>query len=300
MSKKTMMILVITLLLISTACTLSFNNFYTQEDLENAVQQTVQAYQTQNVPTSVPATSAPLPTQTPLPTYTPLPAATATPVSNPTATPRPCNQAAFISETVPDGTKFGSSETFTKSWRLKNTGTCTWNPDYSLVFASGDQMLGPQSVKLNQHVKPGETVDVLVKLTSPAKTGTYTGYWKLQSDNWEKFAQVYVTIKVNAPNFAVTRVVLTSNPASYSGVCPVTLTINADITASTAGKVTYKWQRSDGVTSDTKSVKFDAKGTKSVQLDWDVNSTDIHWVRIYIDAPNHQWFGPLNIDVTCP
>ena len=200
---------------------------------------------------------------------------------------------------MPDNTKFSPSTEFTKSWRLKNIGTCTWNPNYKLVFVSGDHMSGPDYVKLDDYVAPGEKIDILVDLKSPSKAGTYTGYWKLQANDGFKFAQVYVQIKVPSATFAVTSVDLTSTPASYDGACPKTFTIEADITTSAAGKVTYQWKRSDGVTSDLKSVTFDSKGTKTVQFDWDLDSTDTHWVKIYIDTPNHQWFGPIDIPVTC-
>ena len=160
-------------------------------------------------------------------------------------------------------------------------------------------MSGPNSVKLTEYVKPGEKVDLVVDLKAPSKPGTYTGYWKLQADDGYKFAQVYVKIKVPSVAFAVTSIKLTSSPTSYSGACPTTLTIKAEITSSAAGKVTYHWERSDGVTSSKKSVTFDSKGTKTVQFDWGISSTDNYWVKIYIDDPNHQLFGPINIDVTC-
>lgn len=292
----------ITLLVgLTTACSIPFTIQSRDSYIENLVAQTVQAYQSQNAPIATPivptATSAAVETPTPLPTS--FPAATSTPKTAPTSTPQPCNQAVFVSETIPDNTKLNAGESFTKSWRLKNTGTCTWNPNYKLVFADGDQMSGPNTVKLTGYVKPGEKVDILVDLKTPSKAGTFTGYWKLQSDDGNKFAQVSVKIKVPSAFFAVTSVKLSSIPASYSGACPTTLTIKAEITTSAAGKVTYRWERSDGVTSDKKSVTFDGKDTKTVQFDWEVNSTDTHWVRIYIDDPNNQWFGPLNIDVTC-
>ena len=72
------------------------------------------------------------------PTKTPIPP-TATPVP-PTNTPVPtaityCDWAAFITDvTVPDGTQFAPGEVFTKTWRLKNIGTCTWTPDYDIAF----------------------------------------------------------------------------------------------------------------------------------------------------------------------
>jgi len=304
MKQKYLMISVILMIAVSAACTLPFTIQTVDSQISALAAQTVQAWQTQNAITqtqqatwTLQSTLLPLPTQTPYPTYTP--AVTSTPNTPPTATPKPCNQAAFVSETVPDGTKFSPGTEFTKSWRLKNLGTCTWNPNYKLVFVSGDQMSGPDSIKLDDYVAPGEKTDILVDLKSPAKPGTYSGYWKLQANDGFKFAQVFVQIKVPSTTFAVTRVVLTSSPSSYTGACPKTFTIEAEITSSAAGKVTYQWKRSDGVTMDHKSVTFDSKGTKTVQFDWDLNSSDTHWVKIYIDTPNHQWFGPIDIPVTC-
>ena len=294
MNKKKILAFTIILLMVSASCALPWAVQPQDDSVATAVQQTVQARQTQMSPTLTPI----LPTATLPPVLTPTLEATAT-IALPTSTPRPCNQAHFVSETIPDGTKIKAGESFTKSWRLKNTGTCTWNPNYKLVFVDGNQMSGPDSVKLNSYVKPGENADILVNLKAPSKPGTYRGYWKLQSDDGYKFAQVYVEIKVPSAFFAVTSVRLTSTPASYSGSCPTTLTIKAEITVSAAGKVTYRWERSDGFASDKKSLTFDSKGTKTVQFDWEVETTDTHWVKIYIDQPNHQWFGPLNIEVTC-
>ncbi len=304
MKRNNLIIAVLALTAIGAACVFPFTIQTVDNQVATYAAQTVQAWQvlnavaqTQQATWTPQATLMPLATQTPYPTYTP--AATAIPINPPTATPQPCNLAAFVSETVADNTKFNPDTEFTKSWRLKNIGTCTWNPNYKLVFVSGDQMSGPDSVKLDDYVAPGEKTDILVDLKSPSKTGTYTGYWKLQANDGFKFAQVYVQIKVPSASFAVTSVDLSSSPASYDGVCPKTISIEAEITTSAAGKVTYQWKRSDGVTTDHKSVTFDKKGTKTVHLDWELNSTDTHWVKIYIDAPNHQWFGPIDIPVTC-
>lgn len=298
MSQIKLIAAAILLFTVGAACTLPFTIQSADNLVATAAAQTVQAWQTQNAPiqTQQPTWTA-LPTQTAYPTFTP--PAPAKPAALPTATPQPCNQAAFVSETIPDGTKFDPGTEFTKSWRLKNIGTCTWNPNYKLVFFDGSQMSGPNSVKLDDYVAPGEKIDILVDLKSPAKAGTYTGYWKLQADDGSKFGQVFVQIKVVSATFAVTSVDLISTPASYNGACPKTFTIEADITASAAGKVTYKWQRSDGNTSALKTVTFDSPDTETVELDWDLNSTDTHWVKIYIDTPNHQWFGPIDIPVTC-
>lgn len=126
------------------------------------------------------------PTQTPLP-----PTLTAVPATNtpfPTSTPIPpvayCDWVAFIKDVnFPDGTIVAPGETFTKVWRLKNRGTCTWTPDYMLVFTNGDPMGGTTAVRLSGNVAPGQTVDISVTLTAPAKRGHFTGYWMLRNPN---------------------------------------------------------------------------------------------------------------------
>jgi len=132
---------------------------------------------TQNAPTQtpIPATATSVPaTVTPVPpTNTPLPTATA--VSY-------CEWVAFVKDvSIPDGTKVSSGDTFTKVWRLKNRGTCTWTPDYMLVFVSGDQMGGTTAVRLPGYVAPGQTVDISVTLTAPTKRGRYVGNWMLRN-----------------------------------------------------------------------------------------------------------------------
>ncbi|MCS7178980.1 MAG: NBR1-Ig-like domain-containing protein [Anaerolineae bacterium] len=117
--------------------------------------------------------AAPTPTPMPIPT----PAATGAAM---TAAPA-CLQAAFVTDvTVPDGTKFNNNETFKKTWRLRNSGTCDWPQDAALVFASGEKMGGPDSVPVGV-VKAGATVDISVDLKAPANPGRYTGLWYVRA-----------------------------------------------------------------------------------------------------------------------
>ncbi len=102
--------------------------------------------------------------------------------------PAACDRAQFVADvTVPDGTTYAPGTAFTKTWRIKNIGTCTWSTSYSMVFDSGDKMSGPDSVPMPQTVVPGQTVDVSVSLTAPATGGTYRGYWKFQNANGVRF-----------------------------------------------------------------------------------------------------------------
>jgi hypothetical protein len=124
------------------------------------------------VPTATPLA----PTNTPLPTFTPVPP-TATPI------PIPCDRAQFISDvTIPDNTEIGAGTTFVKTWRLKNSGSCTWTSGYAVVFYNGDAMSGPSSASITTGtVPPGSTVDVSVSLIAPINPGTYRGNWRLRN-----------------------------------------------------------------------------------------------------------------------
>ena len=93
-----------------------------------------------------------------------------------------CDAAAFVSDvTYPDGSKVPLGGAFTKIWRLKNVGSCTWTTSYALVFVSGDRLSAPASVAMPTNVGPGQTVDLAVNLTAPNQNGSYTGYWKLRN-----------------------------------------------------------------------------------------------------------------------
>jgi polar amino acid transport system substrate-binding protein len=73
---------------------------------------------------------------------------------------------------------------FTKGWRVKNTGTCTWATNYFLVFSYGNNPLaqmGGQPVPVTQEVKPGDTYDFNVNLVAPAEPGQYAGLWNLRN-----------------------------------------------------------------------------------------------------------------------
>ena len=142
---------------------------------------TVQAQLNQTAPPA-PFNTPTLPPPPPQATNTavilpPLPVATNTPVIPPTAV---CDQGQFVKDvSIPDGTNFAPGETFTKTWRIQNAGTCTWS-GYSLVFDSGDAMNGTSPISIGT-VGPGQEVDLSVTLTAPATNGAYRGYWRIRN-----------------------------------------------------------------------------------------------------------------------
>ena len=221
---------------------------------------------------------------------------------DPPEDPDPCNHAKFISETVEDGTDFDPNDNFTKTWRLKNDGTCTWNTNYKLVFADGDQMSGPANKNLTQSVAPGEQVDVSVDLKAPGSAGTYKGIWKVADDEGQYYVHlIYVEIEVielAAPStaFTVTSVNLTAIPPSFLGPCPFIFAFTANITTNGLGTVSYYWKRSDGMEYGHGSIVFGSAGTQTVGI---TSIAGMHWMKIYIDEPNHQFFGPVNFQFAC-
>lgn len=151
--------------------------------------ETIQAGLTQ---TTSPSLGTPSPTRSlfsPTPPTTP---PTVTPTRAPTtpaasATSRiPCDQAVPgnpIDVTIPDDTVLQPGQSFTKTWRLENSGTCTWTKDYAVAFFSGDQMGAKSSVSLAGDVEPGQSVDIAVDMVAPNKAGKYQGNWKLRNDS---------------------------------------------------------------------------------------------------------------------
>ena len=172
-------------MLLITACSPSLQVEYADPDTYIYTQSalTIEAMVTQSALTEIPPTQTPAPVLTDAITQTPIPSVTATalPASTSIKTIQ-CDWVAFIKDvTIPDKTVWIQGTHLTKTWRLKNRGSCTWTPDYSLVFSHGAQMGAPSAVKLPSYVQPGETVDVSVNLTVPEATGHYVGYWMLKN-----------------------------------------------------------------------------------------------------------------------
>ncbi|MDR3575581.1 MAG: NBR1-Ig-like domain-containing protein [Anaerolineaceae bacterium] len=176
-----------------------------------------QATATPAAPTLMAATDTPLPpTEAANPTETEIPTiadtATAeeeipssTPVTLTTSTPASayCDWAMYVNDvTVTDGTTFLPGQTFTKTWRLKNNGTCTWTTDYALVFVGGTAMGGSTSINLSSPVLPGQLISLSVNLTAPVTPGPYTGFWMLRNANdatfgIDKYANGAFWVKIN-------------------------------------------------------------------------------------------------------
>ena len=191
-----------------------------------------------------------------------IPPPTATSIPAPTATAVPTSSvcvdsAAFVSDvTILDNTVVSANTAFTKTWRLRNTGTCTWDSSYLVAYISGttmSQQPGYWIVPQGQTVAPNQTVDVSVGMTSPAGNGNYASYWGLKKvdggfmpiqggANGNSF---FVKIKVNngVPDGNITAATISIELEQGSGaVCTADSTyfVHASITADGATTATYE------------------------------------------------------------
>jgi len=123
--------------------------------------------------------------------------------------------------TIPDGSTFTPGSSFTKIWRLKNNGTCTWTTNYRLVLVSGDMMGGNNLSFLPTQVRPGETIDLSMNFVAPLFEGSYRGNWQIRNERGEIFGTTatanrpfWVDIKVVAPPASGTVYDFASNACS--------------------------------------------------------------------------------------
>jgi len=170
----------------------------------------------------------------------PVPAATAlapqpgapTPVPTATATTAPAactNDAQFDRDvTVPDGTTFAAGQTFEKTWRLRNSGTCAWGTGYQLVFVGGTAMTTNTAATVPATAS-GATADIKVPMTAPNAPGAYTGTWQMRTPSGTLFGN-RVMVVIAVPSAPVCTG--TPNIASFSASATT-------ITAGTA--VTLNW-----------------------------------------------------------
>lgn len=209
MNPKHIFTLILLFLLVAlVACTPSGNTPDNQATSIVVVPTTAAATVTTAAPitATLPATVTAAPTAT---TGAPIVATTpATAVPAVTTVPGACtNAAAFVADvTIPDNSQMGPGNGFVKTWRIKNTGTCTWDNRYSLVHSGGD-LLGAitTSFPLVATVAPGQTVDLSVSLIAPAALGSYQSDWKLSTPQGARFGlgvsntAMYVKIVVIGP-----------------------------------------------------------------------------------------------------
>ena len=152
----------------------------------------------QATPPTLAATATEAITNTPIATLEST--ATAIPTNNPfEATPTEilCDDAIWVADiTVPDGTEMTPGQDFVKTWKIRNTGSCTWGTGYSALFAYGEKM-GGVAEPMTGAVAPGEEVEISVRFKAPDNAGEYSSTWRMANASNIPFGEnVFVLIVV--------------------------------------------------------------------------------------------------------
>jgi hypothetical protein len=154
---------------------------------------------------SLPTAGSPAPTAAgglPTVSFNTTPVAGVTQIASPAAPPAAtvslgdaCNNSVYEADlTIPDGTVLKPGVDFKKVWQFRNTGTCTWDEGYSLVFIGGDQAIDPVNYDIKikaDFIGPGESAEFDIPLTAPLTEGPYTGAWRMRSDSGVYFGETF-------------------------------------------------------------------------------------------------------------
>jgi hypothetical protein len=170
-------------------------------------------------------TNTPAATLTPLATFTVGPTSTGgiafgtQPVAASTAS---CYGLSFVSDvTIPDNTPMTVGQAFTKTWKVKNAGSCAWDAGFKFAFTGGDAM-GGSTYTVPSSVAAGAVVDVSVPMTAPNKTGTIRGNWRMSTASGQFFGdEVYVQITIGGASAPTNT---SGAPAATSTTAPATAT----------------------------------------------------------------------------
>ncbi len=186
---------------------------------------------------------------------TPLPDATETPelpddplIPGPTPTEAPpvagedgCTlRAAYVADvTVPDNTVMDKGETFIKTWRLRNSGTCTWEAGTRLVYVSGEALATTSAVDVPV-TAPDAMVDVSVPMQAPTTPGTYRSNWQMETADGKRYGGVfYAQIIVEGEPTATPSPSPSPTPTEGPGATPPTNF--AGEVAEDCSRVTLTW-----------------------------------------------------------
>jgi hypothetical protein len=145
-------------------------------------------------------TDTPTSTPTPEPTIELLPTSTSgIPFGGATSAPpaSSCYSLRFVSDvTIPDNTQMTAGQTFTKTWKVLNAGTCAWDAGFKFSLTGGEAM-GSSTLTLATSVPAGAQFDLSVPMVAPATTGTHRGNWRMSTAGGQFFGdEVYVIIVV--------------------------------------------------------------------------------------------------------
>jgi len=139
-------------------------------------------------------TLAPTEESTAFPTIPVLPTSTTAPTTAPVTGGRPCLRAEISFEVPRDGAVFSAGESFVRTWRFSNSGSCTWNENYALVNVGGPNFTDSATLTFADYTDVGDdgvpnggVVEFQISMEAPSTPGTYRSLWMLRDDNGQLF-----------------------------------------------------------------------------------------------------------------
>lgn len=108
-----------------------------------------------------------------------------------------CYGMSFVSDvSIPDNTPVTAGQSFTKTWKVKNSGTCSWDAGFKFAFTGGDAM-GGATYSVPTAVAAGAVTDISVPMVAPNKSGTLRGNWRMSTTSGQFFGdEVYVQVVI--------------------------------------------------------------------------------------------------------
>ncbi|HUR01775.1 MAG TPA: NBR1-Ig-like domain-containing protein, partial [Nonomuraea sp.] len=96
----------------------------------------------------------------------------------PAASPAAKDDSEFVGDvTHPDGSEVRQGASFRKVWRIRNTGTTSWE-GRRLARINTGPCRSPKTVSIPP-TAPGQTADIAVQVQAPNKPGNCRIYWKM-------------------------------------------------------------------------------------------------------------------------
>jgi hypothetical protein len=159
-------------------------------------------------------TNTPVPTNTLSATFSAPTFANVTPFGTSIISSSPvavCNGLAYVNDvTIPDNTPMTPGQAFTKTWKVRNSGTCAWDAGFKFALTGGDAM-GGATYSLPQSVPANTQIDISIAMTAPSKTGSIRGNWRMSTAAGQFFGdEIYVVVLVGGAGGTATN---TSAPA---------------------------------------------------------------------------------------
>jgi hypothetical protein len=103
-----------------------------------------------------------------------------------------CNDTQWIADVnIPDGSQMTPGQDFLKTWKIRNTGACTWGAGYIIVYGGYNDKMGGVPAAISTPVIPGQDVEISVQFKAPTKVGEYLSAWRMADPRGYAFGQFF-------------------------------------------------------------------------------------------------------------